>query len=321
MKIPMKKTIFHEFFYDQEPRNILPFVFMSLFIHGLLIAAVLGGILPVFDGGEGNRSSGIPDINLVSEIQRESSGSRPTVQPDGRRAAGAGRRSARKKEGPALEPEGKSSLQGRILNKARVPVAGANVAVINLKTRQTMTTISDSSGAYSLQQIDSGEYEIRIRTVQLDRPLQRTVNIGRGMRLTLNIQEPNPAGETLIAAGSGRDGSTRAHREVPAPQQIGKSANVDQPQSLIRNPGQDRAAGPLSSENPGNPSAQTGDFMSGSLFRSLTAWSFKRTDPPPSVTDIILDNATMILIRRFLAVCQALTETLRRCRSLNTVWY
>ncbi len=125
------------------------------------------------------------------------------------------------------------TVSGTVTDSSGAVVPNASIALTNVSTNAVRTVTSDSSGAYTLQAVSAGLYDLSAQGAGFA-PFRRKIEVTVGGRITTNIQLVVTATEqTITVVGEGGASVNVQTQEVS---QVVSSQQVAQLPSLTRNP-------------------------------------------------------------------------------------
>jgi hypothetical protein len=105
---------------------------------------------------------------------------------------------------PALAQVTTADITGRITDQSGAAVVNATVTVRNAGTGQTRSVQTDEEGAYTVTQLQPGNYEIAVEAASFSRAVTKDLELNIGTKQTLNITlSPGQITETVEVSTAG----------------------------------------------------------------------------------------------------------------------
>ncbi|HSK70390.1 MAG TPA: carboxypeptidase-like regulatory domain-containing protein [Pyrinomonadaceae bacterium] len=97
-----------------------------------------------------------------------------------------------------------AGITGTVLDETGKVVPGATVTVTNLGTRAARTAVTDSSGSYTITELQPGRYEVSVEAQSFSKSVLRDIELNVGARRTVNIDlKPGQITEVVEVTSEG----------------------------------------------------------------------------------------------------------------------
>lgn len=218
----MNNPIFRDFFITKNPRKMWTFFLISSFFHAVLIGVVLSGFFTTLEANLSlNKKKNLTNFNIYTDSPNIKMQNRKlNVQMNQNKLHRKKGRKRTNKQSFNIIPNRIGEIQGSVQDKSKNVIAGATIIAIHLDSRKVRSTIADTEGKYVFKYLQSGNYEIRVRTIRFKDVLRKRVFLKGDVPYRLNFEAKNQ----LSAKGSINVGASK--KDFKVKEKEGVSAKI-----------------------------------------------------------------------------------------------